>query len=428
MSLQLGVNVQKITPEIGGHLYGYDPILCSKSLHDDLTATAFYLTDGDSRCIMISATVCLIQTALADTIRDRIEAETGISRANIIINATHTHSGPNVSGDTGWGDIDKEYCDTVFIPQLVEAAKSAVKDTRTVTVGIASGDSLVGINRREFNDNNSIGLGQCPWGCFNPKMTVISFKDEKGDIVANMIHYGAHGTAAGYCDQISRDWSGIMTDALTAVTGGVTAFFNGPEGDVGPRLSNGQTVGNMDYVHELGNKATEDAIRVYRMIDKFTDMPLSCHEGMIAIPLRQRISLDEAEKQLRRYENETVNIAAQKAKYYRSVVESYSNGYEESEALEIPQCVVKLGETVFVTFPYEVFSEVGLRLQKMSDYKNVLSLAVTNGSGGYFVTEDQICLGGYEIDMYETSKVQRYAKHADYHMILETLKNIGGKD
>ncbi len=428
VSLKLGIGRKIITPPVGGHLYGYDPILCSKSKHDDLTATAFLLTDGKTECVLISATVCLINTKLSDEIRDAVEKETGIKRENIILSATHTHSGPNVSGETGWGDIDKEYCDSIFIPMIKEAVKEAFRKKEEVTVGMARGNSDVGINRRELDSDNHVRLGQCPWGSYNPKMTVISFRNTSGETVGNIIHYGAHGTAAGYCDEISRDWPGIMTDTLESMTGGITAFFNGPEGDVGPRLSNGQTTGNMTYVHELGNKASEDAVRIYRSIKEFKSLSLHCHEGELHIPLKKRIPLREAEAQLKKYESKTVNIAAQKAQYYRSVVDSYKNGHEDAEYFKVRQNVVKLGDTVIVTFPYELFSEIGMRAEKMSEYDDVLSFAMTNGAFGYFVTEEQIMRGGYEIDMYLTSKVQPYAENADWHMAKETVRNIGGKE
>ncbi len=50
-----------------------------------------------------------------------------------------------------------------------------------------------------------------------------------------------------------------MTDAVEKESGAITAFFNGPEGDVGPRLSNGRTVGDLRHVHELGKMAAKDA-------------------------------------------------------------------------------------------------------------------------------------------------------------------------
>ena len=43
-----------------------------------------------------------------------------------------------------------------------------------------------------------------------------------------------------------------MIDRLEAATGTLTAFINGAEGDVGPRLTNGKTVGNISLVEEHG--------------------------------------------------------------------------------------------------------------------------------------------------------------------------------
>ena len=62
---------------------------------------------------------------------------------------------------------------------------------------------------------------------------------------------------------ITREWSGVMTDAVEKDSGAITAFFNGPEGDVGPRLSNGRTVGDLSHVHELGKMAAKDALKLY---------------------------------------------------------------------------------------------------------------------------------------------------------------------
>ena len=66
--LYLGVAERKITPEIGCQLYGYSPDVMSHSVNDDLTVTAFYFRQGETAALMISATVCLIQTELAEDI------------------------------------------------------------------------------------------------------------------------------------------------------------------------------------------------------------------------------------------------------------------------------------------------------------------------------------------------------------------------
>ena len=175
--LQLGVAREMITPAIGGHLYGYRPDILSEALEDDLTVTAFYFKHEDTQALMISATVCELNGDLITAVRTRFEREYGIPANQCMICATHTHSAPNTSGFEGWGDLDRDYCDAVFVPALMTATKNAMANVQPVQLGVATGNSLVGVNRRELTENNEIDFGQNPWGPFDPKMTVISFRD-----------------------------------------------------------------------------------------------------------------------------------------------------------------------------------------------------------------------------------------------------------
>ena len=64
--LMLGVGREIITPAVGGHLYGYNPDVISKSINDDLTVTALYFEQDKVRVLMFSITVCEINTKLCD--------------------------------------------------------------------------------------------------------------------------------------------------------------------------------------------------------------------------------------------------------------------------------------------------------------------------------------------------------------------------
>ncbi len=422
--LFLGIAREKITPAVGCQLYGYTPDTFSESLNDDLTATAFYFRQGNTQVLMVSLTVCLIQTALDADIRKMLEEKLGIPAGRCMLCATHTHSGPNTAGTTGWGEIDREYCDTIFIPQILSAAEKAVAVAQPVKMGTARADSLVGINRRELDIKNRIVLGQNPWGAFNPQMTVISFVSEAGEPVANMVHYGAHGTAAGRNHEISRDWSGLMIDALELQSGAVTAFFNGPEGDVGPRISNGLTVGDISYVRELGSVAAQDAVNIYRKIFSYSDAKLAVSEKELQIPLKKRMPLAEAKEMLKKYEGQTVNREGMICAHLEDVIRSYEEGTEDEESTGMPQTVIALGDVVFASFPYELFSEVGMRIDGAFKTKSVLSLSNTNGSEGYFITPDAICRGGYEVDMFLYGHRQQFVDNADFQLMKETVNHI----
>ena len=70
--LYLGIGTADITPPIGGQLYGYAPNVFSNTVEDRLNVSVFYFCQGDVRALMISATVCLINTALAHRIRNAL--------------------------------------------------------------------------------------------------------------------------------------------------------------------------------------------------------------------------------------------------------------------------------------------------------------------------------------------------------------------
>ena len=86
--------------------------------------------------------------------------------------------------------------------------------------------------------------------------------------------------------------------------------------------------------------------------------------------------------------------------------------------------MIKLGDVAFVSFPFEIFTVIGMRIDQASSIPYVLSLSNTNGTEGYFATQDQICLGGYEIDCFMTAHRQPFVQNADWHLVTETLNHL----
>ncbi len=422
--LLLGVSVADITPPVGTLLFGYRPDLKSESVNDNLTATAFAFKQGEKKYLMVTVCVCLLDTTITDELREIISRDHGIDKGYIIICATHTHSGPSTNNMPGWGEVNMEYYTSILRPNLLRAVDEAFASQQAVTMGVGVGKSDLGVNRRELLPNNIVTLGQCAWGTYNPQMTVVSFKGEDGRVVGNIIHYGCHGTCAGVNKEISRDWSGVMTDALQAHSGAVTAFFNGPEGDVGPRLSNGATTAELPYIYEIGNIGGKDAIRIFDSIKEYKPVSVSSVASTVKLPYDKRIPYEEAKAACENVEEGLINKDKQIAVYYAKVKESYENGYVEEEYTEIEQNIIRLGDVAFAGFPYELFSMIGMRINDAVKDLNVLSLSNANGSKGYFPTEDQLCRGGYEITMFRYNGVQCLTDDADYHLFNGTLKNI----
>ena len=424
--LYLGVSKKIITPEVGGNLYGYRPDVISEKIEDDLTATCFYFCQGGRQALMISVTVGSLATALYDDLAAKIEQTFSIPKQNCVISATHTHSAPNTCGEVGWGDLDEPYINGILAPQIMSGVAEAIAARQPVTVGCAVGNSFVGVSRRELTGENITVLGQNPHACFDPRMTVISFKNEAGQAVANMIHYACHGTAAGCNKEVSRDWSGVMTDELERVSGAITAFFNGPEGDIGPRLSNGGTAGDgIRRIYEIGWVGARDAVQIYKTIKAYHPVELVCGGGDIAVSMKERIPREEAQALFDQFGADAINSELAQRHYAQLVLDAYESGKPEIASTPLHQSVIALGSLVFVTFPYELFSQIGLRIDDCFAGQRVLSLSNANGSMGYFITEEAKCRGGYEVDMfYYSGHDQPYCDNADFELMQKTVQHI----
>ncbi len=415
-----------ITPPIGTLLYGYNPHQESYSIHDRLSVTVLAISQNEKTVLLYTVEIGDINTELTDELRNSLSLKLNIPVEHILISSTHTHSAPNLSGTVGWGELNREYYDSIVYPACEKAAQNALSSLESAEIAVGTIESLVGINRRQQNPDGSIGLGQNPHGCFDKIMTVVSFRStESKQGIFNLIHYGCHGTSAGVNHEITRDWSGVMIDRLENETGTLTAFWNGAIGDVGPRLTNGETTGNISYTEELGGVAAFDAIRAYNSKGGYHSGNLEVFIDKIKLPYKKIPSLKEVESKLSAYENpeSLINIQRLEYEHYKQLKEYSESGNNASpDYLVTNQTIISLGDIVFIPFQYEIFSEISVRLREYSPYPYTLCLSCTNGYGLYLPSEDQLCRGGYEVGCFMYGNLFPLADNTDQNLIDENLR------
>ena len=429
--LNLGVARGIITPKIGGLLYGYNSLPHSTGVHDDLTLTAYAFSYNDKKLLYINATLCIFADAIANEIRNMLSEKFDVPFGNIVLGATHTHSGPSLaSGHSAWGGLDKEYYEEIFKPVLLDTIEEAYQNVEPVTMATATGESDIGINRRMWQDGtNKMWLGECPWGILNKKMTILSFKAEDGTVKGNLICYGAHGTSAGASTLITRDWSGYMVDSFEEKIGGLTSFVLGPEGDVAPRKLL-EVEASLEPMEALGQYSAKEALRIFESHSEYKDTTLDVNGSKIKVSLLPRMTkeyaiskkaeLEETEKKQgflyvkEKFEYETC----------KKTIKSYEDGYVDREFDEFEQVVFRIGDVAFAVFGFELFGEIGLRIEYGVKDLNVVNMVCSNGQMGYFPTQAQIALGGYEVDQFKNHGVQSYTDDADYSAISSTIENI----
>jgi len=426
--LKAGVAREIITPKLGGLFLGYGSNRGSTAVHDDLTVTSLALEQGKTRVILMSVTLCIIGNDLCEKLQKLCGKAAGVPASHVIIAATHTHSGPITAFFDL--DVDVEYIDEILIPKSVAAAKASVQGMKSATMGVATTKTLVGINRRQLLPDNRVILGQNLWGTYDPTMTVISFRGEDGKSFANIVHCTAHCTAIGNSPntEVSRDWPGTMIDQLDRETGAITMFFNGMQGDVGPRMSNGRSTGSsMKDAIEVGEIAGLDAVRAHKDIRDYRNEEVSVATGQVRLPHAPIMPLEEAKNELAKIEAAAPGrFSTGRKNLLTKVIELHSKGETGESYFVYDQTLVRIGSVVFVPVPFEAFSEISLRLRDYSKFEHTLALGCTNGGNNYLPSQDQICRGGYEIDMWMWSAPRRVADNADVHLINENIKLMEG--
>src|SRR3954470_24599755 len=98
--LKIGSAAVVITPQLGTPLAGYYETRISNAVHDDLYAKAVVLECGGNRAAMVSCDLISMPITVAQEARKIIEQQTGLKPEQVMISATHAHTGPILPGRT----------------------------------------------------------------------------------------------------------------------------------------------------------------------------------------------------------------------------------------------------------------------------------------------------------------------------------------
>ena len=98
--LKVGYSSVVANPPLGIGIDGYYVPRFAKGNLDDIGVRAIALTQGETKILLMSVDSCMIHENTVAEYAALVEEETGISPANIVISATHTHTGPFLAPTT----------------------------------------------------------------------------------------------------------------------------------------------------------------------------------------------------------------------------------------------------------------------------------------------------------------------------------------
>jgi len=207
----------------------------------DLWAKAIALEDSlGNRSILVTLDLIGLPKPVYDKLCERLSSEFNLSKARIILSASHTHSGPVLSGaldDIYPTDIDSDMGITRYTAlletKIIQLVADAFQNMFAAELFAENGVTRFQVNRRNNNDGALLKQTELK-GPSDYAVPVIKVTDLKGSIRAIVFGYACHATTLdGYA--WCGDYPGFAQIALEEMyPGAVAMFFAGAGADQNP--------------------------------------------------------------------------------------------------------------------------------------------------------------------------------------------------
>jgi neutral ceramidase len=400
-----------ITPPLGIPLIGsYGKP--SDDVLDELYARALVLSDGENTIAIVSADLLYTQLEeITNPVRQIIKEKADIPEENILVCATHTHSGPEVftrskvprEGRLPAFQIDQSYLETL-IRKIASSVLIAYKHTQgdsgeagtQVRIGAARGQiPEILYNRRpknaegmakmaftlpaEVTATRKINTGpggdvmvtftlpdekeQLEFGLIDPEVRVLRVEDMNGQIVGSLVNFGCHPVCIypSLSTSISADYPAYATQVVEQTEGGICLFALGLAGNTVP-IQRGVTARG-----QIGKALGGEALRRLQLVATTGDVTLEGRKKEVRFPVKKAPSPDGVADDDKGKEYATSEIQ-----------------------------VLRLDEIYILGLPGEILVEVGLQIKKRAGVENLFIITLSNDTIGYVCHSQAYEEGGYE--------------------------------
>lgn len=211
MVWKAGVAEVAITPEKSMWLAGYTARdRPSEGTHHEIWVKGLAIEDaGGHQAVLITSDLLGFSKSFSDKIRDRIEMEYGITRAQIILNSSHTHTGPVMEGvitDIYPYDKSQQELITSYTRQLedwiVNLVGNALQSMEPAKIYAENGVARFAVNRRN-NPAETLHQQTELAGPIDHAVPVLKVENSGGEIIAVAFGYACHPTVLN-----DYKWSG----------------------------------------------------------------------------------------------------------------------------------------------------------------------------------------------------------------------------
>lgn len=395
-SLKVGAARIDITPQADP-----DNPPMGKYEHEKLFARAIVLDNGVSKAVLIGIDAGgLNNEAYKETV-SRIGKQINCPAENVIMSATHTHSG------------DRSATPETIAEVFMSAVKQANANLKPARVGYGTGTSYLNVNRDVISKETRLWTQAAnPEGPSDKTLAIMMFTDDQGKPIAGYMNYAMHPVNAFLAGFTTADFPGAACRYIENAFDDdmVMIFTQGASGDQNPlylrtgtnvmasrggleitgfemnrenaeaplRNRRGMEIPNPDpevalvlerYIDALGVILGEEAIRVMSNIDNLDNhVRISGKQETLTVPGRVRTNEGR---------------------------EGSPGTYEDGDPVDIQLGFLGIGDIALATINAEVYNIIAQQVKEASPMANTMVVTLSNGRAASGYIADDASYGHY---------------------------------
>jgi neutral ceramidase len=354
--------------------------------------------------VLVSLDVVGMQHDTSERIRMAIAGELGVEINLVVLNFSHTHSGPfmyrNLFAGIGPApQIETDYLNAL-VDKVILTARRAAKDMKPVMVEVFSGPSQVGINRRGKNKQGNIGILPNSRGPYATNVWVMKLSHPNGEPAAVVFSYACHPVLVyGFAyTAISADFPGAARTALRENLGTNVhvQFVQGLGGNIRPRINadventRWRPAGLAD-VQRAGGELATDVLAALKTKGETLKLDLAGSMDRPFVPRAAPPAPSIYEK-----------MAAGTNKFQQTVAQYWLKRYQANEGFargdSWPAGLVRLADNHWIAYlAGEPVVEWAPKISSWLAPRKIALWGYCQESISYLPTEELLSEGGYEV-------------------------------
>ena len=440
--LKAGYAQEIITPPAGVGLAGYFNERPNEGMYDDLFVKVVAMEIDGKRTGIVTLELCSITGVMFDKIKEKTDAEFGPGLyENLLICATHTHTGPKFLSKDRQEDELTQYAFDMIVDATLRALKRAFMSLLPAELEATKVfNNPYGFVRRYWMTSGDIVTNpgwrnpniDKPESDYDRTINILAVK-QGGRIAALICNIANHGDTIGG-NLVSADWYGRFVQAVQH------EFKNSL-----PVLVLDDASGNInhfDFHQEINQTGYHEAVRIGRgyariVMDALANLKpvdaskLQVKNTTVTIPHRQLTDAEVAEAQhildtvpdiKKDGDFESQDLANKVPAALRYFAQRALDCKAKSKpSHDCRLTAIEIGdELAFFSLPGEPFNGIAEAIRKASPYNYSFIASLAQSPSGYVPMKECFARGGYEVQ----PGVDTVAPEAADAIIEAAVKNI----